>query len=69
LARCFEELRPNDRDLITARYTQGVNMSELADQIGRPTNSVYKSLGRIRQTLLACIERRLGKIVWERGNS
>lgn len=68
LARCFEQLRPNDRDLITARYTPGVNMTELADQIGRPTNSVYKSLGRIRQTLLACIERRLGQVVWGRGN-
>jgi RNA polymerase sigma-70 factor (ECF subfamily) len=68
LATCFSELRPGDRDLITARYTPGISMVDLAAEIRRPANSVYKSLGRIRQTLLACIERRLGQVSWGQGN-
>jgi RNA polymerase sigma-70 factor (ECF subfamily) len=69
LANCIAGLRPGDRDLITARYTPGISIANLAVEISRPVNSVYKSLGRIRQSLLACVERRLGQIPWERGSS
>jgi RNA polymerase sigma-70 factor, ECF subfamily len=62
LACCFKELRPEDQALITARYTPGITIADLASRIGRPANSVYKSLGRIRQTLLTCIERRIGTV-------
>jgi RNA polymerase sigma-70 factor (ECF subfamily) len=31
----------------------------VARQLGRPANSVYQSLSRIRRTLLDCIKRRL----------
>jgi RNA polymerase sigma-70 factor (ECF subfamily) len=62
LLHCFDDLRPSDRTIINARYTSGVTIVDLAKHLGRPVNSVYKSLGRIRQTLLACIERRISSV-------
>jgi RNA polymerase sigma-70 factor (ECF subfamily) len=41
------------------RYAPGETGKNLAEQIGRPSNSVYQSLGRIRRTLMECIQRRL----------
>jgi RNA polymerase sigma-70 factor (ECF subfamily) len=59
LADCLEKLRPKDRVLIEQRYAPGERGKHLAEQIGRPANSVYQSLGRIRRTLLECIQQRL----------
>jgi len=56
---CLEKLPAADRDLIQRRYRENVKGIELARQLGRPVNSVYKSLGRIRRALLTCIERQL----------
>ena len=55
LEECLAKLKPDDRALIEGRYMPGVKMTELAETLGRPANSVYKSLGRIRQQLLACM--------------
>lgn len=57
LARCLKKLRPHDRELIQLRYAAGEKGKTVAARIGRPANSVYQSLGRIRRALLACIER------------
>ncbi len=59
LAECLKKLRPKDRELIQQRYAPGERGIHLAEQIGRPVNSVYQSLGRIRRALLECIERRM----------
>lgn len=59
LEACLEKLRPDDRQLIQERYRVGARARELASQIGRPANSVYQSLGRIRRSLLECIQREL----------
>ncbi|WP_010582281.1 sigma-70 family RNA polymerase sigma factor [Schlesneria paludicola] len=59
LADCLKRLRPKDRELIEQRYAPGERGTMLAEQIGRPVNSVYQSLGRIRRALLECIERQL----------
>ena len=59
LAECLGKLRPGDRDLIERRYTPGVTAKQIAADLGRPANSVSKSLGRIRRMLLECIERTL----------
>ncbi|WP_437229117.1 sigma-70 family RNA polymerase sigma factor [Planctomicrobium sp. SH661] len=59
LGQCLEKLEPRDRELIQQRYQPGNNGKELARKRGRPINSVYQSLGRIRRTLLDCIHRRL----------
>jgi len=56
---CLQKLRPDDRTLIHSRYQPGNRGKYVAADLGRPANSVYQSLGRIRRTLLECIQRRL----------
>lgn len=59
LMECLGKLRPRDRELIQTRYAPGHTGKEVAADLGRPPNSVYQSLGRIRRTLWECIQRRL----------
>lgn len=59
LQKCLQKLSPADRELIARRYGTGSRGKAVAEQLGRPANSVYKSLGRIRQALLECINRGL----------
>lgn len=59
LELCLEKLRPGDRRIVEERYRPGTRGRDLAEELGRPANSLYQSLGRIRRTLLECIERQL----------
>ncbi len=59
LLACLGRLPPSDRELIRQRYAPGATGKSVASQLGRPANSVYQSLSRIRRTLLDCITRRL----------
>lgn len=59
LVHCIQKLRDKDRELIQQRYAPGESGKGLAETLGRPANSVYQSLGRIRRTLLECVERKL----------
>ncbi|MBX3436754.1 MAG: sigma-70 family RNA polymerase sigma factor [Planctomycetaceae bacterium] len=59
LTRCLTKLRSDDRKLIQLRYASGSRGKFVAESLGRPANSVYQSLGRIRRSLLECIERQL----------
>tara|TARA_Y100001960_G_scaffold316146_1_gene382669 strand:+ start:3200 stop:3787 length:588 start_codon:yes stop_codon:yes gene_type:complete len=59
LAACLGKLRSNDRELIQQRYSAGESGKSVAELIGRPTNSVYQSLSRIRRTLLECVNRQI----------
>ena len=59
LALCVEQLRPKDKELIQMRYAAGANGDRVAAELGRPANSVYQSLGRIRRVLLECIQHRM----------
>jgi RNA polymerase sigma-70 factor (ECF subfamily) len=59
LLACLGRLAPSDRELIRQRYASGATGKSVASQLGRPANSVYQSLSRIRRTLLECITRRL----------
>jgi len=61
LSRCLEQLRPKDRELIQLRYAAGANGDRVAEQLGRPANSVYQSLGRIRRALMECVQHRLAE--------
>jgi len=63
LVHCLGKLRSKDRDLIQKRYAPGERGTQLAERIGRPVNAVYQSLGRIRRTLLECIQRQLASEV------
>jgi RNA polymerase sigma-70 factor, ECF subfamily len=56
---CLGKLRSRDRELIRQRYASGKNGKVVAEMLGRPANSIYQSLGRIRRTLLECMKRRL----------
>ena len=59
LKTCLEKLSRQDRTLIETRYAPGESGKGLAERIGRPVNSVYQSLGRIRRALWECVERQL----------
>ena len=59
LSACLSKLRTNDRELIQQRYSAGETGKSLAELIGRPINSVYQSLSRIRRTLLECVNRQI----------
>jgi RNA polymerase sigma-70 factor, ECF subfamily len=59
LSVCLSKLRPKDLELIQSRYAPGENGKKVAQELGRPSNSVYQSLGRIRRALLECVSRRL----------
>jgi RNA polymerase sigma-70 factor, ECF subfamily len=59
LLACLGRLAPSDRELIHRRYAPGETGKSVARALGRPANSVYQSLSRIRRTLLDCIKRRL----------
>lgn len=62
LVHCLKKLRTKDRELIRRRYAPGETGKSVARRLGRPVNSVYQSLGRIRRTLLECINRRLAAV-------
>ena len=59
LVECLAKLRAMDRKLIEQRYAPGEKGKHVAERMGRPANSVYQSLGRIRKFLMECIQRRL----------
>ena len=62
LSVCLEKLRPKDRELIERRYAPGENGKSVAEDLGRPSNAVYQSLGRIRRSLLECVQRQLATL-------
>lgn len=59
LAECLLKLKESDRALIQTRYSPDGEGPGIADRLGRPINSIYQSLSRIRKALLECINRRL----------
>jgi RNA polymerase sigma-70 factor (ECF subfamily) len=59
LRHCLGQLPPRHRRMITDRYARGGTVQKVADEAGRPVGSVRVTLHRIRQLLLACIERTL----------
>jgi RNA polymerase sigma-70 factor (ECF subfamily) len=56
LAGCVEKLRPVDRELVRDVYGKGLEVPHLAETTGREKTSLYRSLRRIRQLLLDCVE-------------
>lgn len=57
---CMERLAPGDRDLVRLCYSgSGSSIKEAAAALGRPANTAYKAMARIRRVLHDCITRRL----------
>lgn len=56
LGHCMQRLSASDREMLRKRYCSGVPVRDLADSLGRSSDGVYKSLMRIRNALLHCVE-------------
>jgi RNA polymerase sigma-70 factor (ECF subfamily) len=60
LRSCLGKLSESDRQLVGHCYGDSrVTFKTVAEELGRPVNTVYKALNRIRQALYECIERTL----------
>ena len=60
LRRCLSKLAAADRALVEECYQEHkVNFKATAQRLGRPENTVYKALNRIRRVLFECINRAL----------
>jgi RNA polymerase sigma-70 factor (ECF subfamily) len=59
---CLQKLPPRDRELITARYQQGVSVEEAARRNGRSLEAAYKALMRIRRVLHECVSRQVPEV-------
>ena len=56
LDQCIQHLGPQQRELVTACYANGIKIKDVAEELGRSATSLYKALNRIRILLLECIE-------------
>jgi RNA polymerase sigma-70 factor (ECF subfamily) len=60
LRQCLGKLPENDRQLVQHCYSDSrASFKTVAQQLGRPANTVYKALNRIRTVLMECIQRTL----------
>jgi RNA polymerase sigma-70 factor, ECF subfamily len=54
---CVARLSPDDREIIEHYYYYGKKTAaEVARELNRPTNTVFKALARIRESLHRCID-------------
>lgn len=60
LRQCLGKLAASDRQLVQQCYSNSeASFKNIAEDIGRPVNTVYKALNRIRRALHDCIDRTL----------
>jgi RNA polymerase sigma-70 factor (ECF subfamily) len=59
LERCLNQLPPDSRRLVDARYVNGEAVQDIASRLQRSVNVVSVSLFRIRKALLDCVRARL----------
>jgi RNA polymerase sigma-70 factor, ECF subfamily len=57
LKRCMDRLNETDRRLIRLCYSSGRTIKQIAEALGRPAQSTYNSLCRIRRSLFECVRR------------
>ncbi len=56
LEMCLSELEDEDRKLVLRAYSSGMKINQLAKQIDRTVNSLYKTMSRLRQRLFRCVD-------------
>ena len=56
LQRCLAALSPAQRELLHARYQDGLSLKQLAERGARSAGAIQVALSRLRATLLACID-------------
>jgi RNA polymerase sigma-70 factor (ECF subfamily) len=59
LDQCLQKLPDARRRLVQAAYQSGVQIDQLANQLGCTAMALYKNLHRIRLTLMECTQRAL----------
>jgi RNA polymerase sigma-70 factor (ECF subfamily) len=59
LRHCLQQLAPEHRRMITARYAAGGSVQKIAQELGRPAGSIRVALHRLRSALLECMQRQL----------
>jgi RNA polymerase sigma-70 factor (ECF subfamily) len=57
LANCVRMLAPADRELIRRCFERSLSVKTVAEHLGRPVNTLYKALNRIRKVLMDCVDR------------
>jgi RNA polymerase sigma-70 factor, ECF subfamily len=57
LGSCMQKLDTRSRRLLARCYETGASIKDAAEQLGATPNSVYKTLNRLRETLLDCVRR------------
>ena len=60
LAHCVEKVSGEGRRALLLRYEEGLELKQIADQLGKSASAVGVLLYRIRSALRECIDRRLG---------
>ena len=59
VAHCLEELPEPQQQLMQQRYREGRPLGQLAEELGRSSQSLAVTMHRIRRRLAKCIRRRL----------
>lgn len=61
LTECIKKLSESDRRLLLERYAANRQGKQIAERLGRPADSIYKALKRVRAALYNCISRTLAR--------
>ncbi len=64
LVGCRGRLVESDRSLLALYYDAGLTMPEVAQRLGRPVNTLYKAINRVRRLLRHCIDATLAAEGW-----
>jgi RNA polymerase sigma-70 factor (ECF subfamily) len=61
LGRCIEKLPADHRELLQRRYHDGQSVEDMAREVGRTVEAIYRALSRIRHALHDCVTRSLAQ--------
>lgn len=59
LRSCFADLKPDQKELLTARYAMNLSIPDLTQKFGRSEDGVKSLLLRLRKKLNACISSKI----------
>lgn len=60
LSQCLEKLSPRDLELVRMCYgSYQMKPANIAQHLGKPTNTVHQALSRVRRRLALCVKRRI----------
>jgi RNA polymerase sigma-70 factor, ECF subfamily len=57
LAECMQRLSAADREVVQRCYGSDATLATVADELGRPVNTIKSVLKRARLALFECIQR------------